>query len=96
MQLPEGWFPVSDEEARRFEAELVRELSPQHPLFRVSAECRARRKDRDDFLFSLSGVSSSLAVVHLTWRPEKLPDFPWTTMFSSEDDFGNNWRKIFE
>jgi len=79
----------------RFEAELAREVSSQHQLFGVSVECTARRKDRDDFLFSLVGCAS-LAVVHLTWRPEKLPDFPWTTMFSSEADFRTNWRKIFE
>jgi hypothetical protein len=95
MHLPDGWYPVGKDDARRFEAELASEVSSQHQLFGVSVECTARRKDRDDFLFSLVG-SASLAVVHLTWRPEKLPDFPWTTMFSSEGDFRTNWRKIFE
>jgi len=94
--LPDGWFEVSVTEARGFEAELKKEMSPAHPLSGLEAQCVARRKDRDDFLFRFPGAQRPLAVVHLTWHVEKSADFPWTTFFDSDDDFEVNWRRIFD
>ena len=94
--LPDSWFAVTEDEARAFESELKKEMSPSHPLLGVAAQCVARRKVRDDFLFQLTSVDRPLAVVHLTWSKEVSGDFPWTTFFQNEEDFSLNWRKIFE
>ena len=94
--LPETWTKLPEGEARRFEAELKKEVSSLHPLFGVAGQCLARREGRDDFLFSFPEHSHPIAVVHLTWSKEKTADFPWTTFFASADDFTSNWRRIFE
>ena len=94
--LPDGWLEVSDKEAAGFEAELKKEVCALHPLHEQQARCIGRRKDRDDFLFLFPGSARPVAVVHLTWSIEKTADFPWTTFFESEEDFSQNWRRIFE
>src|SRR4051794_21850508 len=73
--LPDSWFAVSENEAAGFEAELKKEVCPLHPLHGLRASCLARRKDRDDFLFSFPCSTPSLAVVHLTWSVEKTSDY---------------------
>lgn len=94
--LPDGWFEVSEKEGTGFEAELKKEVCALHPLHGQQARCIGRRKDRDDYLFLFPASSRPVAVVHLTWSVEKTADFPWTTFFESEDDFSQNWQRIFE
>jgi hypothetical protein len=94
--LPDGWFPVSESEAGLFATELKKEMSPAHPLNDVAAVCLARRKDRDDYLFQVPLIDKTHVVVHLTWSKENSADFPWTTFFRNEDDFIQNWRRIFD
>lgn len=93
--FPDGWFAVSAQEADAFAMELHREVSSAHPLYGKSLLCLARRKDRDDFLFQ-STSEAACYVVHLTWSPEKAPDFPWVTCFIDVQDFDSNWKRIFE
>jgi hypothetical protein len=83
LQWLEPWEPATP----GLEAELKREVSPGHPLFGREAICVGRRGDRDDALFFLPGSPDPLAVVHLTWRPEKNPAWPHTVFYSSLDDW---------
>lgn len=84
---PEMWQPIDPVTAVQLQNELHRELSSQHPLFACRAEALARREDRDDVLFKIDGVIFEYAVVHLTWRPEACPEFPWTTFYVTMDDW---------
>jgi hypothetical protein len=81
----EPWEPASS----GLEAELKKEVSPEHPLFGQEAISVGRRGDCDDVLFFLPENPSPLAVVHLTWtgRREKNPEWPHTTFYSSLDDW---------
>jgi hypothetical protein len=94
--LPDGWFEVADKEATSFEAELKKEVCALHPLYGHQVRCLARRRDRDDFLFASPTSSRPIAAVHLTWSAEKTAVFPWTIFFESEEDFSQNWQRIFE
>jgi hypothetical protein len=69
------------------ESELAQEVSEQHPLFGKRAVAVARRHDNDDVLFFLPDRPQPLAVVHLTWRREQSPEWPWTVFFSSLQDW---------
>jgi hypothetical protein len=79
----EPWEPASS----GLEAELTKEVSRGHPLFGREAVSVGRRGDCDDVLFFLPGGLSPLAVVHLTWRPEKSPEWPHTNFYTSLDDW---------
>lgn len=59
------WRSVAREP--ELEAQLERELGPDHPLHRVGARAIARRQDNDDVLFALDAGPAEFAVVHLTW-----------------------------
>jgi hypothetical protein len=81
----EPWRPASS----GLEAELEREINPQHLLFGRKAISVGRRDDRDDVLFLLPDNPDPLAVVHLTWtgKRETNPKWPHTTFYSSLDDW---------
>jgi hypothetical protein len=83
---PEGWRPIDHAQKPQFEAELKRELAPAHLLHGVVASALGRRDDRDDFLFVLD--DSRVAVVHLTWKAEKEPNWPKAWLFGGFDE----WR----
>ena len=63
--------------------ELARETSARHPLAGRRAVAIARRADTDDVLFWLPDGPRLLAAVHLTWRRETDPEWPFTTLFDS-------------
>ena len=65
--LPSSWAPIDDEQARGFEAELARELSPVHRLYGVAVEAVAVARGSDDALFRHVGEPDTWSVVHLTW-----------------------------
>ncbi len=69
------------------EDELKREVIPGHVLFQVKALAVGRRRDTDDVLFLLPQHNPPLAVVHLTWHRERKADWPFTTFYTSLDDF---------
>ena len=79
------WSPVIDPAARdRYEAELQRELGPDHPLLGRPALAIAWRSDCDDVLFAVRNPGE-LAVVHLTYSsdaPERT-GWPETQVFST-------------
>jgi hypothetical protein len=81
----EPWEPASS----GLEAELMKEVGPEHPLFGRAAVSVGRRVDRDDVLFFLPGHPSPLAVVHLTWTGKRENDswWPHVAFYSSLDDW---------
>lgn len=95
-RYPERWSALSSEERKKFSAELKREVCDEHVLAGRSMEAVARLNGRDDFLFRDNRSTDECFVVHLTWREEASPDFPWTTRFSSFVDFSQNWKRIWD
>jgi hypothetical protein len=74
------WNAIESEtERRELEAELQREAHPAHVLHGHTAVALGRRWRRDDILFLLD--DGRFAQVHLTWRPETKPEWPWTNIF---------------
>ena len=88
--LPAGWEPVSGSAAARFADELSRETASGHVLHRRACNAIARRVDRDDVLFQAVGAPARYYVVHLTFRPERSPEWPEATPFRDLDDFRAN------
>lgn len=81
-----GWTAIEDgEEARGLERELARELPPGHRLAGRAVRALARGPDDDDVLYGLP--DDALAVVHLTWRRETDPEWPWTAVYDSPAAF---------
>jgi hypothetical protein len=76
------------------ESELIQEVATGHPLFQVKAVAVGRRKDNDDVLFLLPDHDPPLAVVHLTWRHENNPKWPYTEFFQSVKDFVEQKMKV--
>ena len=71
-------------------AELVREVCSEHCLFGVNAIALATNSapDRyDDVLFGVDLPDHRYAMVHLTWKPETLSDFPSTTLYRDWEHF---------
>jgi len=71
------------------QAELLKEIGPEHPLYEKAAIAVAVARDRDDVLFRIEGPDSSrYAVVHLTWSQHREPQ-PWpeTQFFDTLDQW---------
>lgn len=66
-----------------WEAELAKEVGPEHALYRTDVKLIARRFDCDDALYLLD--HGRVAEVHLTWRQSQEPDPRWpeTKIFCS-------------
>jgi|GEM_PF-949502 hypothetical protein len=96
MNLPDRWAALSPEESMKFTNELHREVCGAHILHATPMKAVARLNGRDDFLFCGADVIAPCYVVHLTWREERSPDFPWVTEFSSLSDFNHNWKRIWD
>lgn len=86
MEWIDPWSAIEDG-GISLVVELKRELSPQHVLFGRDAVAIARRSDCDDVLFKME--DGSFAVVHLTWsgKQDQYPNFPWTTIHKTMEDF---------
>jgi hypothetical protein len=79
---PSGWFPIlNPSEQALFEAELAREIPPEHALEGKRASLLGRRMRHDDVLFELD--DGRVAHVHLTWAVETSPDWPFTQIYPS-------------
>jgi hypothetical protein len=92
IRFIEPWHALDDSHAAESDAlvaELRQELTPLHPLFGQPFTAIARRQDCDDVLFRVGVAPHRYAVVHLTWtaKPERAPEFPWTEIFNSLDEF---------
>jgi hypothetical protein len=75
--------------------ELQREVGPLHPLYNV--ECRAigrNSKDPNEFLFLTAQPRMPLAFVHLTWKVETQPEFPWMEGYESWEAFRRTWSDV--
>ncbi|TRW95232.1 hypothetical protein FNJ84_16960 [Paracoccus sp. M683] len=68
--------------------ELKRELSPAHILHGVDLVAIGRKARRDDVLFRLH--DGRVAQVHLTWRPETDPIWPFTVIYADFED----WKSV--
>lgn len=76
------WIPVEDpRDAVAWARELKRECPVGHLLYGREASFLGRRQDRDDFLVALP--NGEIAMVHLTWQPEKDPRWPASRLFES-------------
>jgi len=64
-------------------------MCKQHILWGRELQAIGRRLDSDDVLFEICEDVKQYAEVHLTYAsmPESNPEFPWTTLFSSIDDW---------
>ena len=71
------WREVDRREAAGLERELARELPEGHVLHGRVARAVAVGGNGDDVAFEVEGAG--LCVVHLTWRIETDPRWPWTT-----------------
>jgi hypothetical protein len=73
-------------------SELQREVGPAHPLYQISCSAIARNcQDPNEFLFFTTHPAMPLAFVHLTWKKEELPNFPWVEGYESWDAFKKAW-----
>jgi hypothetical protein len=79
------WHAVRD--ASKYEAELERELGPEHRLYAKPLRAIAFHDACDDVLFA--DAEGGVHVVHLTWigRREPDPRWPMTTTYRSLQDF---------
>lgn len=92
MLLPPEWIELTAAEARPLESELQRELAPEHQLYGRELRAVARR-DSDDVLFAAPDREGPVFWVHLTWRVEQLPDWPWVQTYRDHDDFVERWPR---
>lgn len=107
---PDPWRPLAESETAReiiapqpyvddprtftFEAELQREVCPEHPLYQIECRAIARNCDHsDEFIFLTDDPKLPLAFVHLTWQVESSPLFPYTVRYSSWDEFRDAWKE---
>jgi hypothetical protein len=68
--------------------ELRREVCSDHPL--AGHRCvpvAYNREDENEFVFLTSNPELLVAVVHLTWKQEASPKWPWTYGFRSLEEF---------
>lgn len=76
------WFATNGDRSA-LDAEACAEIGPGHVLSGETLTAIARRRDRDDVLFSLRG-SLRVAQVHLTWAgKQELDPYPATQLFAS-------------
>jgi hypothetical protein len=88
---PAPWRPLPFPDGRpdrvaSIEAELEREVPPGHVLYGL--RCRAvayNTDDSDDFVFVTDRADVQVAYVHLTWRPEHDPKWPYTVAYPGWD-----------
>ena len=89
LPLPEGWLGL----VRSAEAELQSEVCTGHPLYRVA--CRAVAFNADDvseFLFATDNPAAPVAFVHLTFKAETDPQWPYTVCYSGWEAFRAAWE----
>ncbi|MBU1218785.1 hypothetical protein KKF97_03160 [Myxococcota bacterium] len=79
----EPWYPVESEtEQHSIQIELLKEISPVHPLWGTNPVVLGRHQGCDDVLLILN--EGQFAIVHLTWtgKFDQYPDkYPSATIF---------------
>ena len=89
LPLPNRWLGL----VKSLEVELQAEVCPAHPLHRV--ECRPvgwNSEDPNEFLFATARPGMPLAFVHLTWKPENDPAWPYTVGYPTWEAFRTAWE----
>ena len=76
------WRDVDGDEATALQAELQRELGPDHPLYGLEAEPWLICWPDKDVAFTLP--DGRVALVHLTFNLETSPAYPCCKMFASK------------
>jgi len=88
-----NWAPIwtiSDQNqvGKSLVQELQREVPKGHLLYGLSlkavAFCSA---DPNEFLFVTDDPEKPIAFVHLTWEEEKKPNWPYTRIYTSSEDW---------
>jgi hypothetical protein len=75
------------------EVELQSEVCAGHPLY--SESCRVvgwNTEDPNEFLFVTANAEMPLAFVHLTWKSESDPTWPFTVGYPGWDAFRLAWN----
>jgi hypothetical protein len=88
LPFPSGWLG----QVESLEAELRSELCSGHPLFQLS--CRVigwNAEDPNEFLFATDDPKIPIAFVHLTWKTEQDPNWPYTVGYPCWDAFRSAW-----
>ena len=87
--LLKPWELVERERAVLLEAELAREMRPDHTLAGVRCEAIAMSTMTDDVLFVTNLPKAPLVLVHLTWsgKPDQFSDYPSTAFFHEWESF---------
>ena len=76
------WRDVEANEADALQAELKRELCPEHALYGLeAAPWRIAWPDKDVAFILADG---RVALVHLTFKPEAMPNWPIFRIFASK------------
>ena len=81
------WSPVSPEDGPGIVEELRREISVGHVLAECEVMAIGESDNYDDYLFGTNCPSKPLALVHLTWKVESNPEWPFTAVYASLDDW---------
>lgn len=94
LPWPENWEPLTRELAAQLEAELQREIPPDHHVAGMKLRAVAKRGRRDDVLFTrIDASEGQLFVIHLTWAQETDPKWPSTDSYNSMEDFLERWPR---
>lgn len=81
------WKPISAELSRSLTEEFRREAPAGHALFDRNVVAIGRREGCDDVLFYLGESKPRFAVVQLTYHQETLPEWPFTTLYETVEDW---------
>ena len=92
IRIEEPWAALADgpeDQAlvAKIAERLKKDLPKGHVLNGLELKAVARRLDQDDVLFEVLGGDQPLAVVHMTWKRETDPEWPWTKLYQSWDEW---------
>ena len=96
LEWPEPWEPIVGERAENCTRELFRELPHGHVLHGVRCIAVGCGRQPDDILFQVQRSDAKFAFVHLTWSAETNPEWPFTVLFRSFEDFLANEKSESE
>ncbi len=87
VDWPHPWIRIDDDGLAK---ELQRELCLGHPLYGCKCQAVAYSEEPnqyDDVIFLTNHPEYPIAFVHLTWKKETSPDFPFTFGYKTWDSF---------
>lgn len=96
LEWPEGWGPVPAAQGRALIRELRREMPAGHRLRGLPVYPLGHGEHPDELLFQIEDPDYKFARVHLTWSKERDPQWPWTTLYRTFEDFVTKERAVEE